>query len=68
MKFEQRLREIRTKNELSQQKIADILGIFREQYARYESGEREMPIHHYVTLAEFYKVSVDFLCGRIDEE
>ena len=68
MKFEQRLKEIRIKNGLSQQKIADILGILRPQYARYELGAQAMSIEHYKTLAEFYKVSVDYLCGRTDEK
>lgn len=68
MKFEQRLKEIRKKHGLSQQKISEVLGILQPQYERYENGKREMPIHHYVTLAEFYGVSVDYLCGRTDEE
>ena len=32
-------------------------------YARYESGEREIPLHIAVNLAKFYKVSLDYLAG-----
>ena len=63
-----KIRDLREDNDKTQIEIAKLLGMKYQQYARYENGEREMPIHHYVTLAEFYGVSVDYLCGRTDEE
>ena len=30
----------------------------------YESGEYEFPLRHFITLAEYYEVSADYLIGR----
>lgn len=59
----QRLRDIREDNDKTQKEIAVILGIHQQQYALYESGEREIPIHHLIKLAIFYNVSIDYLVG-----
>ena len=62
----QRLRDLRDDNEKTQAQIAEVLGMKYQQYARYESGEREMPMHHFITLARYYNVSLDYLAGIID--
>lgn len=62
--MQNRLKEIRVKTGYSQQQIAEALGIKQTVYSRYERGENEMPMHHYVALADFYGVSLDYLCGR----
>ena len=64
MYFYQKVRDIREDFDLSQQQVADILGITRQQYQLYESGKREMPVHHFITLAEYYNVTIDYLAGR----
>lgn len=64
MYFYQKVRDIREDFDLSQQQVADILGITRQQYQLYESGKREMPMHHFITLAEYYNVTIDYLAGR----
>ena len=64
MYFYQRIRDLREDNDLSQQKVADYLEITRQQYQLYESGKREMPMHLFIKLADFYKVSLDYLAGR----
>ena len=63
MKYLQRLKEAREKKGLSQKEIATILKTTQEQYSRYERGERALPITHYITLAKFYNVSIDYLVG-----
>ena len=62
----QRLRDLREDNDKSQNEIAIILGTVRQQYAKYESGQQELPMHHFVTLAKYYNVSLDYLAGLID--
>ncbi len=62
----QRLRDIREDNDKSQETIAHILNISRQQYQLYESGKRELPMHHFITLARYYNVSLDYLVGVID--
>jgi transcriptional regulator with XRE-family HTH domain len=36
-------------------------------YSKYERGEREIPLHLIIRLAEYYGVSVDYLVGLTDE-
>ena len=63
----QRLRDLREDFDLTQEKTAKILGITTQQYQLYESGKREMPMHHFITLAKFYNVSLDYLAGILSE-
>ena len=64
MYFYQKVRDIREDFDLSQQQVAEILGITRQQYQLYESGKREMPMHLFIKLAEYYEVTIDYLVGR----
>lgn len=66
MRYYQRLRDLREDNDKSQKDIALILKTTQPQYARYETGERELPMHHFITLARYYNVSLDYLAGLID--
>ena len=38
----------------------------QNQYSRYERGERELPMHLFVKLAVYYKVSLDYMVGISD--
>ncbi len=62
----QRLRDMREDADKSQSEIAEILGTVRQQYAKYESGQQELPMHHFITLARYYNVSLDYLAGLTD--
>ena len=62
----QRLKDVREDFEKKQEEIALVLHITRQQYQLYESGKREMPMHHFMTLAKYYNISLDFLTGLID--
>ena len=62
----QRLKDTREDLDKKQEDIAFVLNITRQQYQLYESGKREMPMHHFVTLAKYYNVSLDYLAGLID--
>ena len=61
------LKKIRTQNKKQQQEVADYLGINRVSYARYESGERQPDFQTVANLADYFKVSVDYLLGRTDD-
>ncbi len=67
MYFYQRIRDLREDNDLSQQQIAEIIGINRQQYQLYESGKREMPMHLFIMLAKHYNVSLDYLAGLVQK-
>ncbi len=61
--YYQRLRDLREDNDKTQEDIAQILGISRQHYSLYERGDRELPMHHFITLAKYYNVSLDYLAG-----
>ena len=63
MYFYQRIRDLREYADLSQQQVAELLEITRQQYQLYESGKREMPFHLIIKLALYYKVSIDYIAG-----
>ncbi len=62
----QRLKDTREDLDKKQEDIAAVLNITRQQYQLYESGKREMPMHHFVILAKYYNVSLDYLAGLVD--
>ena len=66
MHFYQRIKDLREDNDKSQTEIAAMLGMKQQQYARYERGVQEIPLHHLLTLARYYNVSLDYLAGLID--
>ena len=67
MHFYQRLRDLREDKDLSQGKVSQLLKISQQHYSMYESGKRELPMHHFITLAKFYNVSLDYLAGLTNE-
>ena len=62
------LRKLRTERKISQEEIGEILKITKQQYYLYENGKREIPIHHLITLADYYKVSIDYIVGRTENK
>ena len=60
-----RLKDLREDRDLKQKDIADMLGISQQYYQCYESGKHELPLRHCITLAKYYNVSIDYLCGII---
>lgn len=67
MYFYQRLRDMREDHDLSQKNIAAILNISPQHYSMYELGKRELPMHHFITLAKFYNVSLDYMAGLTND-
>lgn len=66
MHYYQRLRDLREDSDKTQSDVAEILQISRQHYALYEKGDRELPMHHFITLARYYNVSLDYLAGLVD--
>jgi len=58
------MKELREDKDLLQKEVAAALGIKRQQYTRYETGETAMPIKYLVLLSEFYGVSTDYILQR----
>ena len=67
MYYYQRLKDIREDNEKTQSDIAEVLNTVRQQYNRWETGKQELPMHHFITLARYYNISLDYLAGLTDK-
>ena len=65
--FFQRLADLRTDSDKTQQEIADLLECKREVYRRYEKGIPEIPVWALIKLAQYYNTSTDYILGLTDE-
>lgn len=63
-----RLRDMREDHDLHQKDVAELLGIQQTVYSRYERGFQTIPLEHLIKLADFYKVSLDYLTGRTSHQ
>ena len=66
--YKERIRDLREDHDLTQKKIAEVLGIKYNVYQRYELGTSKMPIHHLISLAQYYNTSADYILGITDEK
>lgn len=62
-----RLQEIRKSEKITQEQLAEIIGVKANTISQYESGVREPNIRTLIDLADLFDVTVDYLIGRSDE-
>ena len=63
-----RVRDLREDADLMQQEIAEYLSIKQTTYSKYELGKINIPIEVLMKLADYYKVSLDYLVGRSNKK
>ncbi len=63
-----RLRDLREDSDMTQAQIAKLLFTSQTVYSRYERGAITIPVEHLIILADFYKVSTDYILGRTDKK
>ena len=63
-KYRRRYRDIREDRDMTQQQVAEYLGMKQPQYSRYERGVSDMPASAVCRLADLYDTSTDYLLGR----
>lgn len=64
-----RIRDLREDDDLTQEYIAKIvLNCTRSAYSKMEAGSRLISINDLIKLADFYKVSLDYLVGRVNNK
>ena len=63
MKYEN-IRNLRIDRGITQKTIAEYLNIKQNTYSQYEIGVLNYPVDVVVKLADYYKVSTDYLLGR----
>lgn len=66
MTIAERIRELRSARGLSQQELADKIGVSKSSINMYERGERIPPLRSQEALADYFNVDLDYLAGRTD--
>ncbi len=66
IKIGKSLKQARENENLSQRRLAQETGINQQSISRWESGQRLPNILDLIKLANYYKISIDELIGRID--
>ena len=56
-----RIRDLREDKDLPQREVAKVLGLSQQQYSRVENEEAEVTGEFLIKLADFYKVSIDYI-------
>ena len=64
--FSIRLRELRASKRLSQEQVAQIIGVTKSTISAYENDLRQPSFEILLKLANLYRVSTDYLLGRTD--
>ena len=58
-----RIRELRKKSRLSQQVLADQIGVFRNTISNWETGYSQISLENAKNVAEYFGVTIDYLLG-----
>jgi transcriptional regulator with XRE-family HTH domain len=66
MGLKENIKVLRKKNGITQQEIAEYLGIDTTSYGRLERGERNLSADRLELIAKFYKISVNILLEGIN--
>lgn len=64
--FPERLKTLRNNNKIMAKSMAELLKITPRNYQRYERGEVDPPTSKTIFLADYFKVSTDYLLGLSD--
>lgn len=63
-----RIRDLREDKDMTQTKLAKLIGMSQTGYSKYETGENDIPTNILIKLAHLYETSVDYLLGLTDEK
>jgi transcriptional regulator with XRE-family HTH domain len=61
-----RLKDLRDEQNMTQNEVAEAVGIHRHTISAYELGDVLPPIDKLIKFANLYNVSIDYLCGVSD--
>jgi len=64
MKLPKILQELRYRNKLSQEKLAEKIGIHQSNISDWENGVSRPEYEHLIALADIFDVTLDELLGR----
>ncbi len=67
MPYYKRIRDLREDKDLTQAQMGKILSCSQRVYSNYERGDIDIPTSTLIKIADFHKVSVDYLLNRTDD-
>lgn len=66
MPYYPRIRDLREDKDITQAKMGEFLSCSQRVYSNYERGDIDIPTTTLIKIADFHKVSVDYLSNRTD--
>ncbi len=68
MEFKDKLAILRKERGLSQEKLAEMIGVSRQAVAKWEVGQGYPDINNLITLSNYFKISIDRLIKEEDQD
>lgn len=62
-----RIRDLREDHDLTQETVANALGITQRKYSYLETGHQQWTEEFLIALAKYYHTSIDYLVGLTDD-
>ena len=66
MAFNERLRDLRNRRNMSQSDLAEAIGVSKSAISMYERGERNPDFETLEIIADFFNVDMNYLLGKDD--
>ena len=66
MMLNERLKGLRSARQVTQQAVANALGVTVGNVQKFEYGTARPKLENVIKLADFFNVSIDYLVGRTD--
>lgn len=63
-----RIRDLRKNARLSQQALADQIGVFRNTISNWETGYSQISLENAKNVAEYFGVTIDYLLGSESDQ
>lgn len=67
MKLSEQLKNLRKEHSLTQKELAKIIQVDQASISLWEKEINEPKASYIIALADYFKISTDFLLGRVDE-
>ncbi|GMA98828.1 helix-turn-helix transcriptional regulator [Pelosinus sp. IPA-1] len=64
--FGQNLQKLRTNNNMTQEDLGKLLSVSQSTIAYYESGKKQPSLETIVVIADYFRVSADYLLDRVN--
>lgn len=60
------LKLLRNQNKISQQQLADVIGVTQQSINKYENHPVEPDIETLIKIADYFETTIDYLVGRTE--